>query len=114
MKFISKTFSIIILFITLIACNGGNSKIVGKWERVDRKIDATETFLANGDYSISNPAITFTGKYEIKDGILIIKISDKDGRLNPFDSKYKIIEITDDSMLYQSQDGTKMNYRKLN
>ena len=113
MNFINQIFSIILLVTILTACSGTNYRIIGKWEREDKKIDATETFSANGDYSISNSVVTFNGKYEIKDGVLIIKILNKDGSFNRFDSKYKIIELTEDSMIYESSDGTKLNYKKL-
>jgi hypothetical protein len=107
---------LILVFVSVFwtACGGSrNVKIVGAWEREDKKINATEIFSAGGDYAISNPAITFTGKYEIKDGVLIIRILNKDGSFNQFDSKYKIIEITDDAMIYESLDGTKLSYKKL-
>ena len=113
MNFINQVFSIILLFTILTACSGINSKIVGKWEREDKKIDATETFSPSGDYFIANSVVTFNGKYEIKDGVLIIKILNKDGSFNRFDSKYKIIELNEDSMTYESSDGTKLNYKKL-
>lgn len=112
-KNISCLILMVIASFGFMACAKSDSKIVGTWENVDKKITAVETFSSNGHYTLTSPInpTTFSGEYRIKDNNLQIDFLNEKGK-KIFDNKYKIIELTDDSMVLELQDGTRMSYRK--
>lgn len=112
-KNLSQKILLVFALTGFLACTKNDSKIVGTWENVDKRITAIETFSANGHYTLTSPInpTTFTGEYTIKNNNLQIDFLNEKGK-KMFDNKYKIIELTDDSMVLELQDGTKMSYRK--
>ena len=98
----------------LTACNSNTSPIVGSWERVDVKTDAVQIFSANNNYQIKNNNVSINGKYELKDNVLkIVLIDEKTGKENPFDSKYKVVELNESTMVLEQTDGVKQTYKKI-
>jgi hypothetical protein len=109
------TFILTIILVCLnFACGSKTSPIVGTWERTDKKIEAVDIYSANGDWEIKSSAISHRGRYEIKDGTLRTILIDKiTGKENPFDEKYKIVELNEDKLILELTDGNRMTFKKV-
>ncbi|MBS1793315.1 MAG: hypothetical protein JSS81_05645 [Acidobacteria bacterium] len=90
-------------------------RIVGSWKQTDEKITSVETFSADGGYKLTSPInpTVYTGKFEIKNGELTIRVLDATGR-EMFTNKYRLAALTDDAMTLEQPSGVKSFYRKQN